>query len=336
MKNRRFKTSDTSPIRRYKQTRLSAILLFASLGLISLTIAEFTLHQHSVGKIILFFLLPALWAYLIFEWVVKTNCHSPGNNPDHNQENNNRIRQLKRLEKFRREYIGNVSHELKTPVFNIQGYLESLLENAKNNEEWQNRFLKKALENTERLNHIIRDLEMISENENENLQLNINSFNMAELMHEVFDSFQILAQKQSVRLILNESSCHHTVYADRERIRQVLVNLIENAIKYNKINGEVKGNCRKTPKGLLVEIADTGIGIKKKHIPRIFERFYRIDKTRSRKKGGSGLGLSIVKHILEAHHAEISVTSTPGKGSIFSFKLPATSPKPLSKPGLIR
>ncbi len=307
---------------RHKRSRFLSILLAASLNFISLAAIEFLLPQHSVTKILLFFFIPAFWTWIIFNHVLGKDLFA--GKPDKTGQNKeaDQIKQLKRLEKFRREYIGNVSHELKTPVFNIQGYLETLLENGTGREDWEKRFLKKALENTGRMNRIIRDLELIAENESEDLQLNLSYFNMAELMHEVFDAFQMQAQKQSVRLILDQPSCNKTVYADRKRIEQVLVNLVDNAIKYNIKNGEVKGLCKPSKNRLTIEISDTGIGIKKKHLTRIFERFYRVDKARSRKKGGSGLGLSIVKHILEAHQSTIHVESKPGKGSRFSFELP--------------
>ncbi len=232
------------------------------------------------------------------------------------------IHELKKMEKFRREYIGNVSHELKTPIFNIQGYLETLMEMPDRSNKIFDKFLKKALENTERLNTIIQDLQMIAKNETEGLDLFITTFNIRELIEQVYDELEIIAQKNKVQLTFKQGKCPgYLVKADRERIHQVLTNLISNAIKYNKKNGKVIASCYEMDDHILVEITDTGIGIKQKHLPRLFERFYRVDKNRSRKKGGSGLGLAIVKHILEAHNQRVHVRSSIGIGTTFGFTL---------------
>ena len=232
------------------------------------------------------------------------------------------IKQLKKMEKFRRQYVGNVSHELKTPIFNIQGYLETLLAGVED-EHLRRNFLQKAMQNVERLNVIVRDLDIISRSETGDLKLEKQPFNIKRLIEEVYAHLEMQAQNARVELTFKPGKCEgYTVYADRERIRQVLQNLVVNAIHYNVENGKVTASCYDMGEMILVEISDTGIGIKQKHLPHLFERFYRVDKMRSREKGGSGLGLSIVKHLLEAHGQSVHVRSKYGKGSTFGFMLP--------------
>ncbi len=231
------------------------------------------------------------------------------------------ISQLKKMAEFRKKYIGNVSHELKTPLFNIQGYLDSLLLMKKQDKK-QEKFIKKALENTNRLETIIKDLEMISKSETGNLELKYEKFNIKILIKEVIESFEIQAFENNIELGFKTGKCpDFFVKADRERIRQVLNNLIANAINYNKKNGKVLVSCYDMDEEVLIEITDTGIGIEQKHLPHLFERFYRVDKNRSRKKGGSGLGLAIVKHIIEAHEQRVHVRSSPGIGTTLGFTL---------------
>lgn len=232
------------------------------------------------------------------------------------------IAQLKKMEKFRREYIGNVSHELKTPIFNIQGYLETLIDTGVKDKKTQKKFLNKALKNANRLGLIIEDLEMISRNESGNLQLHYQDFCINKLITEVIESFDIQTKEKNVDLKFkdpNQKNFH--VSADRERIRQVLTNLISNAIKYSYINSEVLISCYDMDEKVLIEVTDHGIGIDEKHLNRLYERFYRVDKDRSRNKGGTGLGLSIVKHIIEAHNQSINIRSSVGVGSTFGFTL---------------
>ncbi|HFX17552.1 MAG TPA: sensor histidine kinase [Flavobacteriales bacterium] len=233
------------------------------------------------------------------------------------------IAQLKKMEKFRKEYIGNVSHELKTPLFNIQGYLETLTSIDDKNSEVFQTFLDKALQNTERLQTIVEDLDMISKIETENLTLNLTAFSIKDLISEVYKEMEFLTKKAYVSLNFKPNKCpDFTVVADKDRIRQVVVNLVTNAIKYNKPDGKVIASCYDLDDDhILIEFTDTGIGIKQKHLPRLFERFYRVDKNRSRKKGGSGLGLAIVKHIIENHQQTVHVRSTPNVGTTFGFTL---------------
>jgi len=236
------------------------------------------------------------------------------------------IQQLKQTEKIRREFLGNVSHELKTPIFNIQGYIESLIDGGRKDKKITKNFLDKALENVNRLSYIVNDLEMISRSESGKLQLEFESFSINKLLKEIMESLEMKADESSVFLSFkDENPTDYMVYADRERIAQVLINLISNSIKYNIMYGKTFVACYDMEENILIEISDNGIGIEQKHLPRLFERFYRVDKTRSRNKGGTGLGLAIVKHIIEAHKQTINVRSTIGVGSTFGFTLKKTN-----------
>ncbi|HXH19206.1 MAG TPA: ATP-binding protein [Chitinophagales bacterium] len=232
------------------------------------------------------------------------------------------IEALKELAQYRKEFLGNVSHELKTPVFNIQGYLHTLIDGGMDDPQVNKRYLLKASENLERLDNIIHDLEIISQIESNSLTLDFIHFNIVELIEEVFGELYLKAAQKGIHLKLQEGNDHAVfVRADRESIRQVLTNLVSNSIRYGKPGGETVVGVSEKGGSVAVEVADNGIGIAQEHLPRIFERFYRVDKSRSRELGGTGLGLSIVKHILEAHGQTIQVISTPGEGSVFSFSL---------------
>jgi two-component system phosphate regulon sensor histidine kinase PhoR len=236
------------------------------------------------------------------------------------------IEELKKMEKFRRDFIGNVSHELKTPVFNIQGYLETLLDEGRKDKRIYKKFISKALNNVNRLNLIINDLDRISETESGELILNLERFRIKELVTEVMETLEMQAIKSGIKLHLKDSfQKDYWVYADRERIRQVLSNLVINAIKYGNSGGEVLIAWYDMEQNILIEVSDNGIGIEAEHLSRLFERFYRVDKNRSRNKGGTGLGLSIVKHYIEAHRQTVHVRSTPGIGSTFGFTLQKAS-----------
>lgn len=229
---------------------------------------------------------------------------------------------LNKLEKYRREYIGNVSHELKTPVFNIQGYISSLLEGGIDDKKISQNFLEKADKNVDRMINIIEDLQTISLLETGELKLDLEPFEINELIDEVIESETDTATKNNIFIDFKKTN-EITVTADRNRIKQVLSNLIINSIKYgNHEGGKTVIRIYELEVQIKVEISDNGIGIDKKHLGRIFERFYRVDNSRSREKGGSGLGLAIVKHIIEAHRQKIEVLSTPGSGTVFSFSLP--------------
>ncbi|MCB2221178.1 MAG: sensor histidine kinase [Bacteroidetes bacterium] len=238
------------------------------------------------------------------------------------QNNLKEIRKQKRLEKYRKEFLGNVFHELKTPIFNIQGYLETLIEGGIDDRNINMKFLQKARKNVKRMTEIVDDLQMISNLEDGSFSLVAEKFDIFRLASDVLDSAEIRAKKKNIHLEFKEG-CDRSfiVVADRELIQQVLNNLVTNSIKYGKENGHTHVGLYDMNENILVEISDNGIGIDPKYLPRIFERFYRIDKDRSRELGGSGLGLSIVKHIIEAHDQTVNVRSAPGLGTTFGFTL---------------
>ena len=232
------------------------------------------------------------------------------------------IEQLKTMENYRKDFFGNVSHELKTPIFNIQGYIETLLEGAVDDPTINKQYLLKAASNVERLNNIVQDLLEISQYEAGKLTLEIDRFDVTQLVKEIFDSFEIKAHDKKIKLVFKKGSDKpFYVMADKARIAQVFTNLIVNAINYGNQDGEVSIGFFEMEPNLLIEVGDNGQGISEEHLPRLFERFYRVDKHRSRTEGGTGLGLSIVKHIVEAHSQSINVRSTIGKGSTFWFML---------------
>ncbi len=232
------------------------------------------------------------------------------------------IDKYKAWAEYRRRFLGDISHELKTPIFNIQGYLYTLLDGGLYDKTINANYLQKAANNVDRLNTIVEDLESISRLESEELILEMRTFDIRKLTEEVFDDYEIRATNKNIKLEYKEGAGqNYRVRADRESIRQVLANLVSNSIKYGNINGRTKVGFYDMDKYLLVEVADNGIGVSKEHIKHIFDRFYRADKHRSRDQGGSGLGLAIVKHILEAHQQTIHVRSTPNIGSTFGFTL---------------
>ncbi len=242
-------------------------------------------------------------------------------------ERDEEIQSLKKMEAYRRDFMGNISHELKTPIFNVQGYIHTLLEGGIHDEEINMKYLERAAKNVERLNTIVEDLDMIAQLESQDLHLDFQAFDIHQLAIEIFEEMSISAREKNIRFGFKQG-CDKAfnVIADRERIRQVLVNLITNSIKYGKKNGNTKlGFYHMDDKHLLVEVSDDGFGIDPKHLPRLFERFYRVDKSRSREQGGTGLGLSIVKHIVEAHKQTVNVRSTQNVGSTFGFTLDKVS-----------
>lgn len=232
------------------------------------------------------------------------------------------IESLKEMEHYRRNLLGNISHELKTPIFNVQGFVHTLLDGAINDKKVNLKYLKRAATNIERLQNIVEDLDVIGQIEVGELTMDFQKFDIHGLAKEVFQDLEIAAQERSIKLKIKEG-CDHPffVFADRDRVAQVLINLINNAIKYGRDGGYVQCSFYDMDKNILIEVSDNGIGMEKKYLPRLFERFYRIDKSRSRSQGGTGLGLSIVKHIIEAHQQTINVRSTVGVGSTFGFTL---------------
>ena len=233
------------------------------------------------------------------------------------------IKHLQEREDYRREFLGNISHELKTPLFTVQGYILTLLEGAIDDKDIRLKYLERANNGVERLNHIVKDLDLISKLEMGDLNINYGKFNIINLIENVFDLLEIEAKKRNVTLQLDK--VYETailVNADKDRIQQVLINLIANAIYYGNTNGSTIVSVHFYEKNnVIISITDDGNGIEPDKIPRLFERFYRVDKSRARNQGGTGLGLSIVKHIIEAHNQEIFVESKLGKGSTFSFTM---------------
>jgi two-component system phosphate regulon sensor histidine kinase PhoR len=237
-------------------------------------------------------------------------------------ERGEEIEQLKKLETYRKEFLGNVSHELKTPIFNIQGYISTLLDGGIDDPKINRAFLSKAEKSVERMITIVDDLQSISQLERGVLELNEENFDVVALAKDVLESLEMRAKEKNISFeIFNDVTQPLIVTADKFRIRQVLVNLIMNSVRYGKDGGLTQLRVNDIDDKVLVEVTDNGIGIASEHQSRIFERFYRADKSRSRELGGTGLGLAIVKHIIEAHNQKISVLSTEGAGSVFSFTL---------------
>ncbi len=234
------------------------------------------------------------------------------------------IERLEELEDYRREFLGNVSHELKTPIFIISGFAEQLLDGAVDDPAVNRRFIAKIGRNALRLNHLARDLLAISRIESGELQMTHVAFDLAALVDEAAEALEPVAEAKAVTVLQRVPADLPRVTGDRDQLRQVLVNLVDNAIKYNNPGGRIEIAARATPAGTVrVGVVDDGIGIPPEEIPRLTERFYRVDRSRSRAQGGTGLGLAIVKHILEAHGQRLRIESRPDYGSSFSFELPA-------------
>ena len=230
---------------------------------------------------------------------------------------------LKDQENYRREFLGNVSHELKTPLFTIQGYILTLIEGALKDKKVRGKYLRRSAKGVDRLISIVKDLDLITQFESGIKTVDKTNFNIYELIENVYDLMEFESEKNNTKLLINNKNITPVIVnADKERILQVLTNLIVNSIKYGKENGYTEVKVEEYDKDrIIVRVKDNGEGIEDEHLPRLFERFYRIDKNRSRKKGGSGLGLSIVKHIIEAHQEQIFVESKIGQGTEFSFTL---------------
>lgn len=232
------------------------------------------------------------------------------------------IKDLQATENFRREFIGNLAHELKTPVFNIQGYIDTLLESELDDAELTRKFLTKAARNSDRLADLIQDLDQITRIESEGMMIDMKKFDIVELSKQMIESLEQQAREKNIVLRLkNPAEKPIMVMADKKRIEQVFTNLLVNSINYGNENGETRIRFYDMNDNILIEVADNGIGMSKEHLPRIFERFYRVDKSRSRNEGGSGLGLAICKHIIEAHKQTISARSSVDVGSTFAFTL---------------
>jgi two-component system phosphate regulon sensor histidine kinase PhoR len=244
---------------------------------------------------------------------------------------------LRIREEYRKDFLGNVSHELKTPLFTVQGYILTLLDGAMNDKKLLKKYLQRANKGVDRLIYIIKDLDLITKLEIGDLNLEMKDFDIIELIQNVFDLLEMKASKKNISLTFDmEYPTAVWVHADREKIQQVITNLLVNSLKYGHKDGTTEVSVEDLIKNkVIIRVTDNGEGIAREHIPRIFERFFRVDKSGSRKEGGSGLGLSIVKHIIEAHGEKIYVESVQDVGSEFSFTLekarPVSAPKTLSR-----
>lgn len=232
------------------------------------------------------------------------------------------MEEMKKAEIYRKEFLSNVSHELKTPIFNIQGYIHTLIDGGLEDKQINLKYLEKAALHLDQLSEMVNDLEIISRLEAGEMPLDLRKFDIYNLAKEVMESLELQASQHNIRLEFKPGIATGTaVIGDYEKIKQVLVNLISNSIRYGKDQGATQVSIYDMGENALIEITDNGIGIPQEHIPRLFERFYRVDKSRSRKDGGTGLGLAIVKHIIEAHGQNINVRSSLGLGSTFGFTL---------------
>lgn len=241
---------------------------------------------------------------------------------DFNQQKDTEMDLMKKMENYRKEYVGNVSHELKTPLFSIQGYVETLIEGGVENLNIRDKYLERIGNSVERLIAIVNDLDMINRLESGEININVSKFDINILIKEIFDLLDLEAEKNNTILQLQTLHGQIFVEADKQKISQVFINLISNAIHYaNRQEAKVVVKTSILKNKVLIEVIDNGMGIKEELLPRIFERFYRVETSRSRKQGGSGLGLAIVKHILEAHNENITVKSVYLEGTKFSFML---------------
>jgi len=230
---------------------------------------------------------------------------------------------LRRMETFRREFIADVSHDLKTPIFAAQGFIHTLLDGAIEDPEVSHKFLHKAARSLDGLEMLVKDILILTQVESGDIRMQIEKVNIVEVIRDIFDQLEDKAGKRHIALVLKPKAIKSMkVRADRTRISQVLTNLITNGIIYGKNEGKVTVELSLESRKVRIRVSDNGIGIAPEHLPRIFERFYRVDKSRSRAVGGTGLGLAIVKHILNAHNTSIDVTSKPDHGTTFSFTLP--------------
>jgi two-component system, OmpR family, phosphate regulon sensor histidine kinase PhoR len=241
------------------------------------------------------------------------------------------IDELKKLESFRKEFIADISHELKTPIFAAQGFVHTLIDGAVNDKAVRMKFLKKAAKSLDGLDLLVQDLLTLSQIETGDIKMHFENIDLHKLTEEIIDQFEgKKSEKKEILFKIEGNTKKAIVYADWQRMYQVLTNLISNAIKYSPETGKITITFHVTKKHVITKVRDEGEGISSEHINRIFERFYRVDKSRSRERGGTGLGLAIVKHIMEGHGSKVEVESEPGKGSVFSFKLPRASENPIT------
>ena len=265
-----------------------------------------------------FFFISFLALVIALEWIVYRRLKSL------TMLNQREIKKLKDMESFRREFLGEVSHELKTPIFAVQGFIHTLMDGAIDDEKVRMRFLKKAMKNADRLSSLVQDLLIITQAESGEMELKIRKFSIYELIQEVLDTLEhkFTKKNRDISCLVHAQGFEHAmVLADRERIQQVLINLVDNAIKYGNPAGQVELRLEQREGKLFTSVIDNGPGIDEEHLEKIFRRFYRVDKSRSREKGGTGLGLAICKHLLKMHGEQITATSRPGQGTQFTFSL---------------
>jgi two-component system phosphate regulon sensor histidine kinase PhoR len=274
--------------------------------------------EHLPIQALIFFFISFVSIFITLEWLIFRRMKSVA------LGNLREIKKLKDTEAFRREFLGDVSHELKTPIFAVQGFIHTLMDGAIDDERVRIKFLRKAMKNADRLSSIVQDLLIITQAESGEMELRIRKFPIHDLVTDVVDSIEYkFTRKQrniSWRIIANGHE-GTLVLADRERIQQVLTNLVDNAIKYGNPEGEVLVELHASGHKIYVSVKDDGPGIEAEHLDKIFRRFYRVDKSRSREKGGTGLGLAICKHLLKMHGEEITVQSKVGEGTTFTFSL---------------
>lgn len=339
-----------------KTTRPSILILYGSLifSIISFLLAafiDFVIIPFSNSLLILIPLISGIVAYFVFYFLLKKFINNRlsliyrsiqvNKNIDlekrstideviekaesdvksWKEDRTTEISKLKEQEQFRREFLGNLAHELKTPVFSIQGYISTLLDGALEDENINRSFLERANKATDRMVGILEDLDQIAKLEVEDLKPEMRSFDIIELIKEIFETLELAAQQKNIALLMNKDYGQIHVLADRTKIGQVLTNLINNSIAYGKENGKTEISLLVFENLVTIEVSDNGIGIDPKHFPRLFERFYRVEKSRNRNEGGSGLGLAIVKNILDSHGQSINVRSIENVGSTFSFSL---------------
>lgn len=271
---------------------------------------------------ILFFLLSFAIVFLVLEKFVFSSLKNE------QQLSQKEIRKLKELENYRRDFLAEVSHELKTPIFATQGFLHTLMDGAIDDPKVRLKFLKKALKNADRLANLVQDLHLITQAESGEMVMRVRPFDVQELVMEVVDLLDIKFSRKGRNIkcsILNYAPDHIHALADRERIQQVLTNLVDNAVKYGNPFGHIVIDITKSEGKVWISVTDDGPGIAEEHIALLFRRFYRVDKSRSRERGGTGLGLAICKHLIEAHGEQIEVKSTVGRGTTFRFSLKPTA-----------
>ncbi|MEO1449089.1 MAG: HAMP domain-containing sensor histidine kinase [Bacteroidota bacterium] len=299
------------------------VSLYLSLGLSVLYtgLKAATVGNLATGtfyEVLIFFILTFLAVVATLEWVVLRRLKNL------NLVNQREIKKLKDLETYRREFLGEVSHELKTPIFAVQGFIHTLMDGAIDDKKVRIKFLKKAMKNADRLSNLVEDLLIITQAESGEMEMKVRNFSVYEMASDVMDTLEYKFTKKgrniSARIEANGLE-NAMVLADRERIQQVLTNLVDNAVKYGDSQGLVQIKLQAEANKLLVSVQDNGPGIEEEHLDKIFRRFYRVDKSRSRDRGGTGLGLAICKHLIKMHGEQLYVESTLGEGTTFTFSL---------------